>query len=334
MTHPPELDYLEPGRPPAMLPRIFISVPDDRHLDARRQRIKRAILRMIASQGLAVVGFEPEQFGTGASKALSAWTVDRAQALLRQCDGLLVLALARRHVQLPGAAPGPDGRPDLLPLPTTYNHLEGAIGLALGLPLLVVMEQGMLRDGIFDSGIQPAEIPASATAAWASSRAFRSHLPEWLGRIQARRDVFLGYCSKGSPVALALRRDLEQAGHTVLDWARDFKPGGATIFDEIERAASLCRAAIFVFPRDDELAPQARARASFTAVPRDNVLFEAGYFMQVRGKARVAIVREAGTKMPADLDGVIYLGFDKRSQLQATKQGLRRFLAAALAGQT
>ena len=315
-----------------MAPRIFISVPDDRHLDDRRQRIKRSVLRVIASQGLSAVGFEPEQFGTGASTALNAWTVDRAQALLRQCDGLLVLALARRHVQLPGAATGPGGAPSLQPVPSPYNHLEGAIGLALGLPLLVVMEQGMAHDGIFISGVKPAEVPANASAAWARSKAFRSHLPDWLGRIQARRDVFLGYCSKGSKLALALRADLEKAGYSVLDWTRDFKAGGATIFDEIERAASLCRAAIFLFTQDDELAQHAQAKASFKAVPRDNVLFEAGYFMHVRGKARVAIVREAGTKMPADLGGVIYLSFEDRRKLQATKQGLRKFMAQALAG--
>ncbi len=314
--------------------RIFISVPDDRHLDDRRQRIKRSILRAIAAQGLDVVGFEPEQFGTGAPRSLNAWTVDRAQALLRQCDGLLVLALARRHVLLPEAGPQRDGCPALLPVPTTYNHLEGAIGLALGLPLLLVMEQGMVHDGIFTSGVKPAELPAAATEAWARTKAFRDHLPAWLARIHARRDVFLGYCSKGSPVAVALRADLEKAGYAVMDWARDFKPGGATILEEIERAASLCRSAIFVFTQDDELAPQAQGQASFSAVPRDNVLFEAGYFMQVRGKARVAIVREAGTKMPADLGGVIYLSFDNRRQLQATKRGLRQFMAAALAAAT
>ena len=314
-----------------MHPRIFVSVPDDRHLDDRRQRIKRSILRAVAALGLEVVGFEPEQFGTGAPKPLNAWSVDRAQALLRQCDGLLVLALARRHVQLPGAAPQPDGRPALLPVPTTYNHLEGAIGLALGLPLLLVMEQGMVHDGIFTSGVKPAEIPATATETWARTKAFRDHLPQWLQDIHARRDVFLGYCSKGSPVAVALRNDLEKAGHTVMDWARDFKPAGATILEEIERAAALCRSAIFVFTQDDELAPQAKGKASFAAVPRDNVLFEAGYFMQVRGKARVAIVREAGTKMPADLGGVVYLSFDNRRQLQATKRGLRQFMAQALA---
>jgi hypothetical protein len=39
------------------------------------------------------------------------------------------------------------------------------------------------------------------------------------------------------------------------------------------------------------------------AVPRDNVVFEAGYFIRAKGKDRVLIVREAGAKTPADLGG-------------------------------
>lgn len=317
-----------------MKPRIFVSVPDDRHLDDRRRRLKRAIIGAVAGRGFDVVGFEPEQFGTGASRRSHAWTADRAQALLRRCDGLLVLALARTHIHLAGSVHASSARRRNLvpkPVPTPYNHLEGALGLSLGIPILVVFESGMDRDGIFYSGFKPAEIPRRATKAWATSDDFLSHLPDWIDRIQARRDIFLGYCSKGNEVARELRVYLERLGFTVMDWSRDFKAAGATILEEIERAASLCRSSIFVFTRDDELSKNARGKASFDAVPRDNVLFEAGYFMHVRGKSRVAIVREAGTKMPVDLGGVIYLSFSDRGNLAATKRGLRKFMTSALA---
>src|ERR1700704_4754652 len=140
-----------------MKPRVFVSVPDDRHLNDRRRRLKRAIIGVVAGLGFDVVGFEPEQFGTGASRRSDAWTVDRAQALLRRCDGLLVLALARTHIHLAGSVRASSAVPK--PVPTSYNHLEGALGLSLGIPILVVFESGMDRDGIFYSGIKPAEIP-------------------------------------------------------------------------------------------------------------------------------------------------------------------------------
>jgi hypothetical protein len=85
-------------------PRLFISVPDDRHLDDRRQRLKRSIIAFIAKQDFEPVGFESEQFCVPTQPTLNEWSVERACALLRRCDGAVVLALARTyaHVLKPG----------------------------------------------------------------------------------------------------------------------------------------------------------------------------------------------------------------------------------------
>src|SRR4051812_11685768 len=102
-----------------MKPRIFVSVPDDRHLDDRRRSLKRAISGAIDKLGFEIVGFEPEQLGTGLPANPDAWTVARAQALLRRCDGVLVLALARMHIHVSSSqgemAPG--NFPILKPVP-------------------------------------------------------------------------------------------------------------------------------------------------------------------------------------------------------------------------
>src|SRR6185295_15982593 len=107
-------------------PRIFVSVPDDRHLDNRRRSLKRAIIKFIAKQ-FDVIGFEPEQFGTGQLVNLETWTVAKAQERIRRCDGALILALARLHVQIADSEDGINRSPGLKtsPLPTAYNHLEG-----------------------------------------------------------------------------------------------------------------------------------------------------------------------------------------------------------------
>lgn len=315
-----------------MNPRIFVSVPDDRHLNDRRRGLKRAIVGAVADLGFDVVGFEPEQFGTDLAANPDEWTVGRAQTLLQRCDGLLVLALARMHIHVADSEAdlAPASVPVPKPVPTTYNHLEGALGISLGLPLLVVIEAGMDRSGILSSGIKPAIVPVDATASWVDSPSFRSFLPTWSERVRERRDVFLGYCSKGSAIALEVRLFLEQSGFTVLDWSRDFAKAGATILDEIEGAATRCRCAVFLFTKDDEVAKAAQGEPTFNAVPRDNVLVEAGYFTRARGKARVAIIREAGTKMPADFGGVIYLGFNDRQNISEVKEGLLGFLGRAL----
>lgn len=128
-------------------PRIFVSVPDDRHLDGRRKRLKKAIIRFIAGQDYRMVGFEPEQFGAGLSKNLVDWTVDRADKLIRRCDGAVVLVLARNHARVVDLG-GKQKRQDrsALALPSSYNHLEGALALAQQLPVFILFEEDMDRN--------------------------------------------------------------------------------------------------------------------------------------------------------------------------------------------
>ena len=59
------------------------------------------------------------------------------------------------------------------------------------------------------------------------------------------------------------------------------------------------------------------------AVPRDNVVFEAGYFIGLKGKRNVLIVREAGSKMPADLGGDIYASLTDRTDIRPYRKNSR-----------
>src|SRR6185503_2224891 len=123
-------------------PRIFVSVPDDRHLDNRRRLLKRAIIKFIAKQ-FDVIGFEPEQFGTGQPLNLETWTVAKAQERISRCDGALILALARLHVHIADSENDMTGSQALKtsPLPTAYNHLEGALALAQEIPVFILFEE-------------------------------------------------------------------------------------------------------------------------------------------------------------------------------------------------
>ena len=42
-----------------------------------------------------------------------------------------------------------------------------------------------------------------------------------------------------------------------------------------------------------------RTKGIYLSVPRDNVIFEMGMFMQAKGRDRVLVFREQGAKMPA-----------------------------------
>ena len=63
-------------------------------------------------------------------------------------------------------------------------------------------------------------------------------------------------------------------------------------------------------------------------MPRDNVVFEAGYFIAAKGKDRVLVVHEDGAKMPADLGGDIYASLPDRDHIGPILDSLRRVAAA------
>lgn len=108
-------------------------------------------------------------------------------------------------------------------------------------------------------------------------------------------------------------------------YAFEFQPG-QTILGEIERARRDCSVGIFLFTKDDPI----DSEGGDSAAPRDNVIFEAGYFIAARGADRTLIIREAGAKMPADLGGSIYVRFNDRARVGEIHTPVRRFLTAQL----
>jgi predicted nucleotide-binding protein len=160
---------------------------------------------------------------------------------------------------------------------------------------------------------------------WLGTDSFSIPFGRWIGALQRRRDIFLGYCSSSEATARQVKTFLEQdIGAAVLDWKTDFLPAGS-ILQQIEDAAARCTAGVFLFTRDDTLSGLGEQ-----AAPRDNVVFEAGYFAAVKGKQRVLIIRERGSKMPADLGGDIYVPLDDRADIGPIKEQILRFAQSRL----
>jgi hypothetical protein len=277
----------------AAIRRIFVSGPRERYLNSRTAGLRRAILGEIESLGYELTAFGTPAGGVGLP-VRGAWDRNRAIDAIRRCVGAVLLGFPYWQVKDGGRETG---------LVTEYCHYEGALASVLGLPILALLETGTAARGAFDSrvGTPVLDVPADATGEWVATTEFRDFLANWSEQVRQQRDVFLGYTTSAAPVATAVREALETAGVTVIDWARDFR-GAGSILSEIQNAAERCSGAIFLFTRDQT---PARSAPDETP-PRDNVLFEAGYFASAKGKERVFIVREAGAKMPADLGGDIY----------------------------
>jgi hypothetical protein len=289
--------------------RVYISAPYPSVLSEQHGVLKGAVLKY-----LEVNGFEPQHFLVSGIPAGWGWNFAAANDVMRRCHGAVVLALPRWRLS--------DGAEEVV-MPTEYNHFEGALASAHRLPLLILADREVIDRGIVwtGGGVPITFIPKNAGPEWLESATFTHRFGIWKRDVTERKDVFLGYCNKARAVAqeiyIFLTNNLQL---TVHDWAMDFYSGG-TILEEIERAERLCTCGLFLFTADDPIEGPTLERAA----PRDNVIFEAGYFLNAKGKERTLIILEDGTKMPADLGGNIYLRLGNDRNVALLHEQLRKF---------
>src|SRR5215469_10443745 len=295
--------------------RIYVSLPADPWLPENINRLKWGIVEEIEK-----LGYIPEIFtnprGSDGLASAKSWHPRDADDIARRCTGAALLGLARWRFQ--------DAQGQAVLLPTEFNHYEGALARTLGLPTLVLVQRDVRRRVVFDMsfGGYVGEFDADANLSWLHTDEFRVPFSYWRELLKQRRDIFLGYCSSSKTTAAAIKRYLRSLGAEVLDWQTDFIPG-RTILDQIEEAAARSIGGIFLFTKDDDLVDHGQRD---TAAPRDNVVFEAGYFIGLKGKRNVLIIREAGSKMPADLGGDIYGSLPDKSDITPIESTLSAFL--------
>lgn len=296
--------------------RIYISAPADSNLSSEQLILKRSIIGAIKKEG-----FEPQEFfASGLSQAM-AWSFENAELVMSRCHGAAILAFARWlavHAKEEGLEPS-------FYLPSEYSHFEGALAFTRRLPRLVITDVRVRTAGITSLAQGPVIFwPEGFGAAGTEEEWFRSQFDPWAAQVRSRPHVFLGYCSAARSTATELTMFMEhELGLQVQNYAMDFL-AGPTIYEQIEAAARVCACGIFLFTNDDPL------EGKEGAAPRDNVVFEAGFFLRAIGRGRVAVIREEGAKMPADLGGNVYISLKDRSDITPIHSQLRRFLDSAL----
>lgn len=297
--------------------RIYVSLPADPWLPANLNSLKWGLVEEIEK-----LGYTPEIFTNPKGKpglaSAKAWNPRDADEIARRCMGAAIIGMPRWNFQ--------DSFGDPALLPTEFNHYEGALAHTLGLPTLVLVQRNVRRRVVFDMSFSGyvGEFDPDVNLDWLHSDEFRIPFQYWKNFLDERRDLFLGYSSSSEATAAAVKRFLQSLGATVLDWKTDFLPG-RTILEQIEQAAARCIGGIFLFTKDDDLADKGQTEK---AVPRDNVVFEAGYFIGQKGKRNVLIIRESGSKMPADLGGDIYAPLLNKTDIAPIERTLEAFLRA------
>ena len=292
--------------------RVFISSTANKRLDERRRRLKTAILTKLRG-----AGYEPQEFWESGIPENLAWSFENVDRVMQKCVGAVVFGFPRWTISEPSYETRLVGE---------YNHYEGAVALTHGLPVLLLAEQGVENRGVVwtGGGKTITYVPEDADEAWVIEADFTKRFNAWLRELGARKDVFLGYCSKSAGTAAQIQLRLEKLGASVLNWAMDFRAGGS-ILSEIENARAACTCGVFLFSEDDPL-----EGTTGGAAPRDNVVFEAGYFMSSKGPERCLIVRHGEAKMPADVGGAIYVHLSKTADVSSIEGRLSDFLTRNL----
>jgi Predicted nucleotide-binding protein containing TIR-like domain len=291
-------------------PRIFISCIYKLEKDSPQKRIKDEIIKQIKN-----AGFEPQIFLEEGLAEDMTWNFDSVYSVLKKCDGAVILGLSRWSIK---------DKDELSGMPTEYNHYEGALAASLKLPMMILSEEGIAERGIFfnGGGFIFTSIPTSADNNFFNNdQYFVGRFNAWRRAVNNRYQVFLGYSGAAKETANSLVAFLTgRLNLRVKEYRANFLQGG-TILDEIENAVNTCQCGIFLFSADDPL-----EISENQASPRDNVIFEAGYFMRAKGKEKILIIREEGTKMPADIGGNIYLPLKNRNDISTITADIQYFL--------
>jgi predicted nucleotide-binding protein len=106
-----------------------------------------------------------------------------------------------------------------------------------------------------------------------------------------------------------------------LDW-HDL-PASRFIMDNIVEAERQTMFGVFLLTKDDNQIE----KESIQAVPRDNVVFEAGYFAGAKGPRFDLIIHESGAKLPIDLGGFVYLELKDGSDISSIETQIRDYFA-------
>lgn len=289
--------------------RIYVSVPRDHHLDERQRRLKHALLNKLEKKGL-----EPQEFQVSGLPRRSPYSFEAVREIMARCHGVLILAFARWHDESGGGG---------LTMPTVWNHFEGAFAVAMRKEILVITEEHVAADGITWGGGGEIVVtaPSDAEPDWLDDSYAGHQLDPWIEAVQDVRDVFLAYSSRARATANDVQKYVKSRGYTVMDWELDFAAGG-TILEALNDATRKCLGGITLLTKDDDLVDG----DLYHAAPRDNVIFELGLFVQNTGHQRVLVIREEGTKMPADLGGSIYLPLKDRNDIAPIHSKIEKFL--------
>jgi len=290
---------------------ISLHAPNEENLSEPQQRFLEGLVDRIKRRGLRVLPDSP-----------TTDDLEKRFEKLRHCHGVVVLAYSQWK-----AARLYRAQKRTIVMPSEFSHVAAVMAAAAKRPLLVLREKTLAERGALRGGYLPhvVKAPASLRTEWLETSEFEREFNKWINEVECFRHVFLGYSSKATEVANSVHKFLSKTMKLrVFDW-HDFRTGD-TIWESIERAERLTNCGLFLFMSDDKLSVGNKREFA----PRDNVVYEAGYFAGAKGRKDSLIIREEGAKVPTDLGGILDLKLVSRGDISPIETPLRLHLERIL----
>lgn len=135
-----------------------------------------------------------------------------------------------------------------------------------------------------------------------------------------KKMCFLGYSGAATGVALEVKDYIRETlpSLRIVDWRWNFQIGQA-LFAQIEQTSKKCDIAIFLITKDDDLM---QPSGNLAASPRDNIVFEVGFFAARMGMENTLLIVEQGAKVPSDWGGILYIPLKDRTDISSVKMNI------------
>lgn len=288
---------------------VGLAAPQEKNMSKRQQEFVTALRDRIEAENIRL-----ELDG------LDYHGLEERYDIVRRCHGVLVLAFAQWSSQRLYR-----DKDKFLLVPSEFTHVANAMAVASSKPLLVLREKDVAqRASLKDGYVHPpvVAVPSKAGPEWLDTATFQDSFTAWLKKVRQHKHVFLAYSSGARHMADAVKRFLvDDLKLLVLDWSN--LPASNVIMENIAEAERLTDGGVFLFTKDDE---QENGGVRQEA-PRDNVVFEAGYFAGAKKPKDVLIIHERGAKVPTDLGGFVYLEVKKRAEISAIETQIAKYFS-------
>lgn len=263
-----------------------------------------------------------DEAGIKLRQGLSTMNIGDRFEELKRCQGVIVVGFATWSAERITQRK----RGESAVFVSDFVQIYTTLALAMRCPLLVLVEKSITLRGVLRPHFvpRPLKLPKGLDISCLGEGALGYQFGEWVKSVTTKKHVFFGYSSSAIETAAKIRVFLQRIGLSVLDWASDFQPTD-TIYSQIESAAANTSCAVFLFTREENTLDGG------VLSPKDNLVFEAGYFAAAKGKKNTLIILEEGVSVPDDLTGYIFIPLKSRLDISIAQEKLRKCLLKLLA---